>query len=228
MLLIKSENNNNNNKTRGKKIYEPAKRKRANIRKSQLFKYKYEFSAHRLFNQGSCSSYYLIIKYYRLSHDKSRRPCNVYRNISTVSWMLVFIRRLLILTGLLLSLLASNERSREIMESAPWFGQWSSCSRCCGCAVRFWISRICCSCCWWILLLAQWVLMVLSAVCALSPLIPLLPSPLLTAWVPALIASIQWLRPAATASQPARLILPPFRTRLQTSLKRRVGWPGKC
>ena len=33
------------------------------------------------------------------------------------------------------------------MESAPKFSQWLSCSACCGRAVRFWVSRFCCSCC---------------------------------------------------------------------------------
>ena len=37
--------------------------------------------------------------------------------------------------------------SRETMESAPKFSQWLSCSACCGRAVRFWVSRFCCSCC---------------------------------------------------------------------------------
>ena len=42
---------------------------------------------------------------------------------------------------------------------------------------------------------------------------------------PALSASLQWFRHAAIASQCVGLILPAFRSRLQTTLKRRLGHP---
>ena len=56
----------------------------------------------------------------------------------------------------------------------------------------------------------------------LSPFVPLLLSPLPTR----LKAWLQWLRSAAKASQTAGLILPAFRSRLQTSLKWRLGLPA--
>ena len=60
---------------------------------------------------------------------------------------------------------------------------------------------------------------------ALSPLFPLLLSPLLTR-LSAVTASLQWLWSAAATSQSAGLILPAFRSCLQTSLKRRLGLPA--
>ena len=108
------------------------------------------------------------------------------------------------------------------MESAPRFSQWLSCSACCGCTVRFWIGRLCYSYCRWILCVALWVLMLPSAVCALSSQCSFLLS--LNAWVPWPKASSD--RSAATASQPAGLTFPALRSRLQTSLKWRVGLPA--
>jgi len=108
------------------------------------------------------------------------------------------------------------------MESAPRFSQWLSCSACCGCTVRFWIGRLCCSYCRWILCVALWVLMLPSAVCALSSQCSSLLS--LHAWV--LWPKVSSDRSAATTSEPAGLTFPALRSRLQTSLKWRVGLPA--
>lgn len=113
--------------------------------------------------------------------------------------------------------------SRWKMESAPWFSQWLSCSACCGCSARFQIGRLCCRLMFRAWLCGYWCCPEPSA---LSPLLPLLPSPLLTrltVWLDSKPPSL--LRSAATAFQQARLILPAFRYRWQTSLKRRVGLP---
>ena len=101
------------------------------------------------------------------------------------------------------------------MERAPRFSQWLSCRTHCSCAVRFWIGRLCYSCCRWTPYLARWVPMLPSAVCALS-------SP----HTPVFSASLQWFRSAAIASQCVGLMLPAFRSRLQSTLKRRLGLPS--
>lgn len=67
--------------------------------------------------------------------------------------------------------------SRWKMESAPWFSQWLSCSACCGCSARFQICRLCCRLMFRAWLCGYWCCPEPSA---LSPLLPLLPSPLLT------------------------------------------------
>ena len=69
--------------------------------------------------------------------------------------------------------------SQKTMEYMPRISLWLSCSACCGYTAQSCSNKLCCSYCRCSLHLALWLLMLPSAICALSSLPPIL-SPLLT------------------------------------------------